>query len=98
MKFVDGLMIHRSRNSQRFSPRRSLEAQSVSGLLSTLLSVLVTTMMLVTVMMLVTMEMVKEMVILMVIVRPGRVPQRYDVLRQGIHCTAEAASLHFTTF
>ena len=55
-------------------------------------------MMVVTVMMLVAMEMVKEMVILMVIVRPGRVPQRYDVLRQGIHCTAEAASLHFTTF
>ena len=55
-------------------------------------------MMVVTVMMLVAMEMVKEMVILMVIVRPGRLPQRYDVLRQGIHCTAEAASLHFTTF
>ena len=49
--YIDGLMIRRSRNSQRFSPRRSLEAQSVSGLLSTLLSVLVTTMMLVTVMM-----------------------------------------------
>ena len=48
--YIDGLVIRRSRNSQRFSPRRSLEAQSVSGLLSTLLSVLVTTMMLVTVM------------------------------------------------
>ena len=44
------------------------------------------------------MEMVMVRVVMMGIVRPGRMPQRYGVLRQGIHCTAKAKSLHLTTF